>query len=442
MIFISYSRSDIVHTRVVVEALAAEGVESWLDESNIPVGQAFVERLGTALRNADCFLLVDTPASRSSSWVFRELLTSARYKREGKYHSALRLYSADCERTEAANWDISVPIDQLVPRQIAEFLLARRAVHDKLNRDNESEGVLLTNATGLGQPSYWTGRQEELRALDDWWFGSSPGVWLSGLGGSGKSGLLQTWVTALSHLGYGESVSAEVAYFRGSEIDATRVDHAFRTGESKDPSSRKLLLVDGHDEARSTHDVEDVVREALHWGTRVLVTSRSAVPQWLSRYFISLDLATMTRRDSVAVLNQFGITGPESNQLASELGDHPLAILVLSRSLAAGKTTASEALADLRSARSERSAGSAYTAQSLRATLSRSVQGLTSDARSLLETLSQNPEDATAPPRVKRPAIRELVSAGLVQVDHFERPRQLSVHPLVRKFVCEERGFG
>src|SRR5436309_4079081 len=100
MIFISYSRSDIGYARGVVEALAAEGIECWLDESNIPVGEAFVERLGTALRNADCFWLVDTPASRSSYWVFRELLTSARYKREGKYHSTLRLYSSDCERTE------------------------------------------------------------------------------------------------------------------------------------------------------------------------------------------------------------------------------------------------------------------------------------------------------------------------------------------------------
>ena len=53
MMFVSYSRSDIAATRALVEALVTDGVECWLDESNIPVGQAFVERSGTALSEAD-----------------------------------------------------------------------------------------------------------------------------------------------------------------------------------------------------------------------------------------------------------------------------------------------------------------------------------------------------------------------------------------------------
>jgi hypothetical protein len=66
MLFISYSRADVTGTKNLSEALLSKGVECWLDESNIPVGQAFVAQLGEALQRSDAFLLVDTPASRRS----------------------------------------------------------------------------------------------------------------------------------------------------------------------------------------------------------------------------------------------------------------------------------------------------------------------------------------------------------------------------------------
>ena len=48
MLFISYSRVDVTGTKNLSEALLSKGVECWLDESNIPVGQAFVAQLGEA----------------------------------------------------------------------------------------------------------------------------------------------------------------------------------------------------------------------------------------------------------------------------------------------------------------------------------------------------------------------------------------------------------
>jgi hypothetical protein len=40
MIFVSYSRSDVTVTRQLIGALEMMGESCWLDESNIPVGQA------------------------------------------------------------------------------------------------------------------------------------------------------------------------------------------------------------------------------------------------------------------------------------------------------------------------------------------------------------------------------------------------------------------
>lgn len=436
MMFVSYSRSDIVSTRALVESLATEGVECWLDESNIPVGQAFVERLGVALREADCFLLVDTTASRASYWVSRELQTSFRYRRDGRYHSALRVYSLDCERTDVGSWDDSVPVNQRSADQIAKFLAGRRTPSRAPDPDRQLSSVSFLNNSGLGQPSYWTGRQDALRLLDQWWFGSLPGAWLLGLGGSGKSGLLQTWVTALSFLGYGEPVSASILYLRGSDVDVTKTQHILSTWESRMESPWRLLLLDGYDEARNTWEMDDILAKALHLGDRLLVTSRSSAPELLDAYFTKLTLANMTRQDSVAILSQFGVTGPGSEELAAELDDHPLALFLLSRSLVRENKTAAEALEDLR--RKDLSSGGDGTSSCIRAILRNSVGGLSSDARLLLESLCRS-AGGTAELFALAPAsIRELALSGLVQVDNLEGPSKVSIHPLVRRYVNQK----
>jgi hypothetical protein len=436
MMFVSYSRSDIIATRAVVEALSMEGIECWFDQSNIPVGQAFVELLGTALRQADSFLLVDTPSSRSSYWVAREMQTSSRYRREGRYHSNVRVYSPDCEQANATTWDASMFLSPSAPTHIAKFLAGRHTARLSPDLGGELGSVSIINSTGLGQPSNWTGRQDELRALDAWWFGSLPGAWLNGLGGSGKSGLLQTWITALFYFGYGDPVSASVLYLRGSEVEVTETQCTLNTWEPRVASTR-LLVVDGHDEARSTPDVEKILAQAIHLGARVLVTSRTTVPPPLSMYFISLHLGGMTRRDSVAILNQFGVTGPESEELAAELGDHPLALLLLSRSLVNGNKSAVDALIDLRGILGDGSAGRFDASRSIRVLIRDSVRGLSSDAKVLLETLCRTAE--VERPGSADPAIRELASAGLVQVDHLETPSRVSIHPLVREHMNQEQ---
>ena len=216
-----------------------------------------------------------------------------------------------------------------------------------------------------------------------WMSGGSapiPALGCAALGGSGKSGLLQTWVTALSYLGYREPVSASVLYLRGSQVEVTQAQHTLFTWEARSASPSKLFLLDGHDEARNTPEVEEIVAKAIHLGARVLVTSRLFPPQRLAGHFTNLTLGNMTRRDSVAILNEFGVTGPGTNEIAAELDDHPLALFLLSRSLANGNKTAAEALEDLRRMRADQPADGLGASGSIRATLSKSVRGLTSDA--------------------------------------------------------------
>jgi TIR domain len=439
MIFVSYSRSDIRATRIVVETLSAQGVECWLDESNIPVGQAFVERLGLAMRKADCFLLVDTAASRSSYWVSRELQTSSRYRKDGRYHSIVRVYSPNCRHNDAAAWDVSVPLNRSKLNQIVEFLASRNRARLLPEFDDEFPSVSILNDTGLGQPENWTGRQDELRALDNWWFKSFPGAWLYGSAGSGKSGLLQTWITALSYLGYGELVSANVLYLRGREVDLIEAQRTLNTWRPMRATTLLLFVVDGHDEARSTPDVEEALAQAVHLGVRALVTSRTAVPRALSTHFMNLQLGGLTRRDSVAILNQFGVTGHEGVALAAELDDHPLALLLFSRSLANEKETAAAALEALRSMRGDMLAGGLDASRSIRTLLRGSVKSLSLEARALLERLCRTAEGAPEPPGLADLAIGELAGAGLVQVDHLSAPSQVSIHPLVRKYINEEQ---
>jgi hypothetical protein len=233
-------------------------------------------------------------------------------------------------------WDASVPLNESVSVEIIKFLARRPATQVSSQLDNGFPGLSIINDTGLGQPQNWLGRRRELLALDKWWFGSLPGAWIYGLGAMGKTGLLQTWITALSYLGYNEYVTANMFYLQGREPDFAEAQRALDACAMKGADAPSLLLVvDDHDEARSMLRSERVLTRAIHLGVRILVSSRGEVPRRLSPYFMNLDVPTFTRVESIALLNRFGIVGAESdkNRLAEELGDHPLALLLVSKLL-------------------------------------------------------------------------------------------------------------
>lgn len=446
MLFVSYSRTDIGETSDFARALSRHGVECWIDESNIPVGQTFVAQLGEALQGSDAFLLVDTPASRSSYWVSREVKTAIRYRGEGRYHKVLRAYASPCEGGIGPNWDASFPLDTHAHERTAEILAGRSTQGEASAPRGPVSGVSI-EGNGLGQPSNWTGRQDELRHLDNWWFESTPGAWVQGLGGIGKSGLVQTWITALAYLGYEDPVTASVLHSPGREV--VGVADAFdrlATWQTRVGNGCKLFFLDGYDEASSGTDMEALLQEAGRIGSRVIVTSRSEIPSSFLERFRTIDLSSMSRRDATAMLAEFGIAGSEAQAAASELGDHPLALMVFARYVASGKRTATEALEDVRT-RSVADLGSTPQAgRSVRATVAASVRALTSEARRLLRALSAATEggvvslaDFRTHAQWARPnEMQELARASLIQVDHLETPTSISIHPLVRTFIAKD----
>ena len=440
MLFISYSRNEITGARNLEQTLSSKGVECWRDESNIPVGQAFVAQMGDALRRSDSFLLVDTPASRSSYWVSREVGAAIRYRGSGRYHTLVRIYAPTCECAERSEWEASFPLDAHSVGRITELLAARSAARAATPASGEVSGVSIAGH-GLGQPHNWLGRHEDLRHLDQWWFGFVPGAWVQGLGGIGKTGLLQTWISALAYLGYEEPARATVLHVLGREaVETTDAIGRLATWQLRDPRECHLLFLDGYDEGPQGEKLEALVREALRLGTRLVVTSRSPVPTSLLDAFHSIPVHSMQRRDATSLLAEYGVGGPEGTEAASELGDHPLALLLFAQYVASGKHTAAEALRDLNSARL------AEPGDILHATLAAAVRTLTSDARRLLEALCAASHLGVVSvaefPNKRQPAppetIGELARSGLIQVDHLETPTTIAIHPLVRNFVEED----
>ncbi|MFL5383854.1 MAG: TIR domain-containing protein [Longimicrobiaceae bacterium] len=435
--FISYSRTDIAVAKALVEGLSSKGVECWLDESNIPVGQAFVAQLGEALRKSDAFLLVDTPASRASYWVSREIGASIRYQREGRYQAVLRACAPSCRVGEESHWDASLTLDARAHERIAERVSARARPWEAVPEGRSPEGVSI-EGNGLGQPSSWSGRQQELRMLDEWWHGPTRGAWVQGMGGLGKSGLVQTWITALACLGYEEPVTATVLHLAGREVvDTADAIGKLTTWQTRASGECKLFFLDGYDEAPPGTDLKGLLQVALRFGSRIVVTSRGSVPSSFLHEFRSFSLHSLSRRDATAVLAEFGITGRDGEAVAAELGDHILALQVFARYVASGERTAAEALEDLRSAREGLEAP--QPRPSVQGALERSVSALTPAARRALHALCTVTNPGSAPlveyDRVQPELIRELARAGLIYVDHLETPTTIAVHPLIRQFV-------
>jgi len=147
------------------------------------------------------------------------------------------------------------------------------------------------------------------------------------------------------------------------------------------------------------------------------------------------------------MLAEFGIGGAEGVEAASQLRDHPLALMLFARYVTSGKGTAAEALMDLRSAHGgDLTTLGAQHESPLRATLAASVRALTSDATRLLRAMSAAGRDPgvvslaefrTHQGPARPDAIRELARASLIQVDSLDTPTTIAIHPLVQHFVKE-----
>ena len=79
-VFVSYSHRDAAFVDQLVARLEADGIEYWLDEKDLLVGQVIDSAISRAIQQHAHFLVVLSPASVQSRWLQREL-TRPRTKR-------------------------------------------------------------------------------------------------------------------------------------------------------------------------------------------------------------------------------------------------------------------------------------------------------------------------------------------------------------------------
>lgn len=80
-IFLSHNHKDKPFVRRLSERLRAHGIQTWVDEAEMRVGDSLISRIEMAIQAFECLGVVLSPHSVSSDWVRREVniaLTTAR----------------------------------------------------------------------------------------------------------------------------------------------------------------------------------------------------------------------------------------------------------------------------------------------------------------------------------------------------------------------------
>jgi hypothetical protein len=84
LIFISHSSKDKEVARKIKRELELLGLQVWLDEANIRVGQSIPNEIAEAINECSVFCLLISQTSKDSSWVKRELNSFMSYLISGK----------------------------------------------------------------------------------------------------------------------------------------------------------------------------------------------------------------------------------------------------------------------------------------------------------------------------------------------------------------------
>ena len=428
MLFVSYSRLDSGILGPLTDRLNALGIDYWLDTAKIPVGEAFVARIGHALRECQDFLLVDTHASRHSYWVSREVRTALCRRREG------RLRWIGKGRINPMEEGREIPCDAVVDGasgwKTLEFLLnATPALQTTPERKIATLEALLPGRD-TGQPENWAGRQEELEKLDVWWRSDFPLAWVEGQAGIGKSGLIRTWIAAFNELGYDSGETCVTGYISGPDLEkgSTELENWVR----KQPENRLLLMIDGFDEVRDPNLALAFTQRTLDANVRILVSSRSAVPSRFASIAMTLTLANLGASYGEEFLRTVGLGEQVSAELLQRYGGSPLMLSIIARALLDGKATAEDLL------------NTNQSGSGLGQLLTRTVAALSPDARRLLEELAighplHKLEDVSQAldSVVASRALEELATAGLVTSSAESEGRVVIVHEAIRTWVRE-----
>lgn len=332
MIFIAHSRHDQEVTGRVEAALRERGHRTWVDFSRIPVSERFVQEIANGFGQSSAFLLVASASSSSSYWVSREVACAARLRKAGRLAELL------CLRLDGTP-PLDVPMDHCFSNyeSVLHHLDSHRSEAPSLRMTSDPHQVDVTYYHAPPEPRVWLGFSGELSAIDRWFFESEKDLWISGLGGAGKSSLVLVWLAALRLIGYQQPLDVSIRQWSFyEEPDASLALEELTPWIQSGRYSSKLLLVDGIDEFQSPP-----VHEVCELGMRypeiaIIITSRRSVPDRYSGHFDEISLSALKKEDATLLLGRLGVGRAEVDQLYNLLQGHPLTMSIASSMLEQG----------------------------------------------------------------------------------------------------------
>jgi hypothetical protein len=331
VIFISHSHTNLDIAKELEQHLLAYDCQSWLDASQIPVGERFVRAIGMALAKSSALVFIDTEQARTSYWCSRELLAGMRLREIGKITGLLTL------QPEPVKGDIGFTTDYTTT-----------SVADAANAAHlwQSEGHLSSSTNDLhsiafdierypsDEPDVWLGFSDTLAAMDEWWGSEDQGIWIVGPPGSGKTALVRTWLLALKLIGYRNplQLGGLVWSFDAAADLHTIPDKALdrlRFWLQSGDYSPHLVFWDGVDQS-SDYFLEMVMNLTHESRAKFIVTAREAPKM---RGIRTLTLTRLSSRDATLLLQRHNLDPRIARALADRSGGSPLYISYMSKEL-------------------------------------------------------------------------------------------------------------
>lgn len=96
-VFLSHNHSDKPFVRQLAADMAAFGVDVWVDEAEIMVGDSLVQKVSAAIDEVDYLAVILSPNSVSSRWVQEELQQALDHQMAGSNMKVLPILLRDCQ---------------------------------------------------------------------------------------------------------------------------------------------------------------------------------------------------------------------------------------------------------------------------------------------------------------------------------------------------------
>ncbi len=96
-VFISHSSDDKKFVRTLKDDLVANGIDCWLDEDQLEIGDSLIQKLESAINESTHFIIILSPNSVSSEWVRLELSKANLLKDASVLKKIIPIKYRECE---------------------------------------------------------------------------------------------------------------------------------------------------------------------------------------------------------------------------------------------------------------------------------------------------------------------------------------------------------